>query len=77
MGTQNNKKTIPKPKQFLIGLIGATIFIILFTTVVYVNNLVAPFFPVFIVISLTALGSLALTDALLITILLKEQGESK
>ena len=77
MATQNNKKTIPKPKQFIIGLIGAIIFIILFTTVVYVNNLVAPLFPVFIVISLTALGSLALTDALLITILLKEQGESE
>ncbi len=77
MGTQNNKKTIPKPKQFIIGLIGAIIFISLFTIVVYVNNLVAPFFPVFIVTSLTVLGGIALTDALLMALLLKEQGESE
>ena len=64
-------------RYFSIGLFGAFIFIIFFLIVNYVNNMVAPFFPPFIITSVIFLGIFALGTGLTIAILLQETNQKK
>ena len=56
---------------FLIGLVGAIVFICLLNMIILVNNLVTPFIPQFVLISLTFLVGFAVMDAVMMAILLQ------
>ena len=80
METNKEKKILgykqPKVKHtqatyFLIGLVGAIVFMCLLTMVILVNNLVTPFIPQFVLISLTFLVGFAVMDAVMMAILLQ------
>jgi len=56
---------------FLIGLFGAIVFISLFMGVLWVNNLVTQFIPIFTLVSIVFLFMFTSIDALLMVILLQ------